>query len=68
MSYIVTRDQAVWERETLLVSILDDTPDDEIDEAIYEALTEGRHTEYAETEVIDVYEGADTVIWYEKET
>lgn len=67
MDYVVRRDQAVWERETLLVTIPDDTPEDQIEEAIHEALDNGPYTPISETEIIDPVEGIDVQINYEED-
>lgn len=40
-AYTVSRDQAVWERETFYIEVPDDIPEDEHDEYIREKLEDG---------------------------
>lgn len=66
-NYIVHRDQAVWERETLRVSIPDNTPEDEIEELIWVKLDRGDYEEIGRPRIEDEVEGLGTEVTFMKE-
>lgn len=59
----ITRDQAVWERETFLVDVPDNIPEDEIQDYARQQLEEGNATESSPTYILDnAVEGISTEI------
>jgi hypothetical protein len=62
MKYLVYRDQAVWEREYLEVTIPDGTPGSEVEEAVDEALDRGDYVSVCDPQIQDSVEGFDIII------
>lgn len=62
MRFTLHRDQAVWECETLLVTIPDDTPEDDQEDAITDALQAGNYESIGEPTILDSVESFDTQI------
>ena len=59
----ITRDQAVWERETFLVDVPDNIPENEIKDYARQQLEEGNATESCPTYILDnAVEGISTEI------
>jgi hypothetical protein len=60
-TYSVTRDQAVWERESFNITVPDNVPEDDHEEYIFEVLAEGSTCANC-VEVVGAVEGFDVEV------
>lgn len=61
---IVYRDQAVWEREYILIEVPDSVPEEDVEEFVFETIYADDYipTYLREPEIQDSVEGIDTII------
>lgn len=58
----VTRDQAVWERETFQVTVPDTVPEDEVKSYALEQVEAGKASEARDPYILNSVEGMDTIV------